>query len=138
MGPSTTRWHGKRNREVIGNKALFDSNVIIYLSKREISLSFLDQFDALFISVITYMEILGYPFSNPKEEKFIKELLSFFRTLYVDQHVADITIDIRKKKRIKLPDAIIAATAISESLQLVTRNVDDFSKIDVRISNPFD
>lgn len=123
---------------MIGNKALFDSNVIIYLSKREISLSFLDQFDALFISVITYMEILGYPFSNPKEEKFIKELLSFFRTLYVDQHVADITIDIRKKKRIKLPDAIIAATAISESLQLVTRNVDDFSKIDVRISNPFD
>jgi predicted nucleic acid-binding protein len=123
---------------VIGNKALFDSNVIIYLSKREISLSFLDQFDALFISVITYMEILGYPFSNPKEEKFIKELLSFFRTLYVDQHVADITIDIRKKKRIQLPDAIIAATAISESLQLVTRNVDDFSNIDVRISNPFD
>jgi len=46
---------------VTGNKALFDSNVIIYLSKRQIPVSFLDQFDALFISVITYMEILGYP-----------------------------------------------------------------------------
>ncbi len=30
-----------------GNSALFDSNIIIYLSKREISLSFLDQFDDL-------------------------------------------------------------------------------------------
>ena len=121
-----------------GNKALFDSNVIIYLSKREIPVSFLDQFDALFISVITYMEILGYPFSNPKEEIFIKELLSLFRTVYVDQRIADITVDIRKKNRIKLPDAIISATAISENLELVTRNVDDFSKIDVKISNPFD
>ena len=121
-----------------GNKALFDSNVIIYLSKRQIPVSFLDQFDALFISVITYMEILGYPFSNPKEELFIKELLSVFQTIFIDQRIADITVDIRKKNRIKLPDAIISATAISESLELVTRNVDDFSKIDMKISNPFD
>jgi len=123
---------------VTGCKALFDSNVIIYLSKREIPLSFVDQFDALFVSIITYMEILGYPFSNPKEELFIKELLSVFQTIFIDQRIADITVDIRKKNRIKLPDAIISATAISESLELVTRNVDDFSKIDVKISNPFD
>jgi predicted nucleic acid-binding protein len=123
---------------VTGCKALFDSNVIIYLSKREIPLSFVDQFDALFVSIITYMEILGYPFSNPKEELFIKELLSVFQTLFIDQRIADITVDIRKKNRIKLPDAIIAATAISQGLQLVTRNVDDFSNIDVKISNPFD
>jgi predicted nucleic acid-binding protein len=123
---------------VTGNKALFDSNVIIYLSRNEIPLSFVDQFDALFISVITYMEILGYPFSNPKEEGFIKELLSVFQTIFVDQRIADITVDIRKNKRIKLPDAIISATAIAGSLQLVTRNVDDFSNIEVRITNPFD
>jgi predicted nucleic acid-binding protein len=123
---------------VTGRKALFDSNVIIYLSKREIPLSFVDQFDALFVSIITYMEILGYPFSNPKEELFIKELLSVFQTIFIDQRIADITVDIRKKNRIKLPDAIISATAISENLELVTRNVDDFSKIDVKLSNPFD
>ena len=84
------------------------------------------------------MEILGYPFSNQKEEQFIKELLSVFETLFIDQRIADIAVEIRKKKRIKLPDAIIAATAISQGLQLVTRNVDDFSNIDVKISNPFD
>ncbi|SPD73157.1 Ribonuclease VapC1 (fragment) [uncultured Desulfobacterium sp.] len=47
-----------------GNRALFDSNIIIYLSKREIPLAFVDQFDDLCISVITYMEILGFPFAS--------------------------------------------------------------------------
>jgi predicted nucleic acid-binding protein len=36
-----------------GNRALLDSNIIVYLSKREVPLSFLDQFDEHYISVIT-------------------------------------------------------------------------------------
>lgn len=84
------------------------------------------------------MEILGYPFQDSNEERFIRELLAVFQILYVDRHIADITIEIRKKKRIKLPDALIAATAISENLHLVTRNIDDFSDIDVLLRNPFD
>jgi predicted nucleic acid-binding protein len=58
-------------------------------------------------------------------------------TIYLDQRIADIAITIRKKKRIKLPDAIIAATAISEGLYLVTRNVEDFHDIDLKLTNPF-
>jgi predicted nucleic acid-binding protein len=123
---------------VTGNRALFDSNVVIYLSKRELPLSFIDQFDEINISVITYMEILGYAFSNSEEEIFIKDLLSNFNILHIDQKIADIVVDIRKKKRIKLPDAIISATAISKDLQLVTRNISDFENIDVKILNPFD
>ena len=121
-----------------GNRALFDSNIIIYLSKREIPLSILDQFDEIFISVITYMEILGYNFGNPEEEIFIKDLLAVFKIIYIDQKIADTVVKIRKKKRIKLPDAIISATAISEGLYLVTRNVEDFHDIDVKLTNPFE
>ena len=43
-----------------GNSALLDSNILIYLSKNELPFSILDQFAALFISVISYMEVLGY------------------------------------------------------------------------------
>jgi hypothetical protein len=68
------RWNGKERQEVTGNKALFDSNIIIYLAKREIPLSFLDQFDDLCISVISYMEILGFSFSNQEEEKYLRDL----------------------------------------------------------------
>ena len=121
-----------------GKKALFDSNIVIYLSKREIDLAFIDQFDELFISVITYMEILGYSFTNPEEEDFIRSLLSIFHIVFINQTIADVTIEIRKTKRIKLPDAIILATAIAEKLQLVSRDVDDFSNTDVHVLNPFE
>ncbi|SPD73158.1 conserved hypothetical protein [uncultured Desulfobacterium sp.] len=65
-------------------------------------------------------------------------MLSIFTIIYVDQKIADIVVDIRKKNRIKLPDAIISATAISENVQLVTRNIDDFENINVKILNPFE
>jgi predicted nucleic acid-binding protein len=123
---------------VTGNKALFDSNIIIYLAKREMPLSILDQFDDICISVITYMEILGFSFADQEQETYIRELISFFTIIYVDQKIADIVVDMRKKKKIKLPDAIISATAISLDLQLVTRNIVDFDNINVKILNPFE
>jgi predicted nucleic acid-binding protein len=121
-----------------GNSALLDSNIIIYLSKREVPLSILDQYDEHFISVITYMEVLGYPFRNPKEEEFIREMIEVFRTLFIDQKIADMAVEIRRKCRIKLPDAIIAATAKALNLCLVTRNIHDFEKVEIHIANPFD
>jgi predicted nucleic acid-binding protein len=121
-----------------GNSALLDSNIIIYLSKREVPLSFLDQFNNHYISVITYMEVLGYQFPDPKEEEFIREMVEVFSVLFIDQKIADMAIEIRRKQRIKLPDAIIAATAKVLNLCLVTRNIDDFKKVEIQIANPFD
>lgn len=121
-----------------GKRALFDSNIVIYLSKRELALGLIEQFDEISISVITYMEILGYNFVDQNEEQYIKELLSVFRILYIGPEISEITIGIRKEKRIKLPDAIIAATAISEGLHLVTRNTSDFKNIDVKLIDPFE
>jgi len=120
-----------------GKKALIDSNIIIYLSKQDLPLDFFDALDDLYISIITCMEILGYAFESLNEEKYIRELLGIFGVIYIDQEIADTTINIRKKSKIKLPDAIIAATAISEGLDLVTRNVEDFKNIDVKLINPF-
>ncbi len=39
-----------------GNNAMLDGNILIYLSKNELPLAFLDQFDSLFISVISYID----------------------------------------------------------------------------------
>ena len=84
------------------------------------------------------MEVLGYQFRDPKEEEFIREMIEVFRILFIDQKIADMAIEIRRKRRIKLPDAIIAATAKALNLYLVTRNIDDFEKVDIQIANPFD
>ena len=120
-----------------GHNALIDSNIIIYLSKKELPLSFLNNFTTVFISVISYMEVLGYNFPNTNEEDFVKELVSLFNLRFIDQKIADCAVDIRKKCQIKLPDAIIAATALVDGQSLITRNADDFSKTDCIILNPF-
>jgi predicted nucleic acid-binding protein len=65
-------------------------------------------------------------------------MLEVFRILFIDQKIADIAIEIRRERQIKLPDAIIAATAKTLNLCLVTRNIDDFKKVEIQIANPFD
>ena len=119
-----------------GNSALLDSNILIYLSKNELPFSVLDQFAALFVSVISYMEVLGYRFSNSKEENFVKELVSMFNVRFIDQEIAENVIDIRKQYRIKLPDAIIAATANTDDLCLVTRNIEDYTFSELQVLEP--
>jgi predicted nucleic acid-binding protein len=84
------------------------------------------------------MEVLGYQFRDSKEEEFIREMVEVFSVLFIDQKIADMAIEIRKKQRIKLPDAIIAATTKVLNLCLVTRNIDDFKKVEIQIANPFD
>jgi len=121
-----------------GNKALLDSNIIIYLSKRQLPFSFLDRFESVYISVISYMEVLGYNFANSQEKDFINELISLFNVIFIDQKIANSVIDIRKKIHIKLPDAIIAATAMVDDLCLITRNVEDFKNTECALLNPFD
>jgi len=65
-------------------------------------------------------------------------MVEAFRILFIDQEIADMAIEIRRIQRIKLPDAIIAATAKVRNLCLVTRNIDDFRKVDIQIANPFE
>ena len=56
----------------------------------------------------------------------------------IDKHIIQICIDLRKKYKIKLPDAIIAATALAHNLILVTNNEKDFANVqNIRIINPY-
>ena len=121
-----------------GNSALFDSNILIYLSKKELQFKVFDKFDKLFISVISYMEVLGFKFRSNEEENFVKELTDLFEVQFIDQNIAEKVIEIRKQNCIKLPDAIIAATAAVDNLCLVTRNIEDFKNINITLLNPFD
>jgi predicted nucleic acid-binding protein len=57
--------------------------------------------------------------------------------LDITNNVVEICIELRKKYKTKLPDAIIAATAIAYDLTLITRNVSDFNRIsEVKTINP--
>jgi len=55
--------------------------------------------------------------------------VNFSEVYHIDDEIIDKTIDLRKKHKIKLPDAIIAATAIVNNFILISHNIKDFQKI---------
>lgn len=123
-----------------GRKFLFDSNIIIYIAKRDLAPeTFVLTGDTLFLSDVSFMETLGYAFSEDTEKQEIENLLSVLFRIPIDDLVVQKVIEIRQSHRMKLPDAIIAATALVYECILVTRNVTDFSGLSgLTILNPFD
>lgn len=123
-------------------KLLFDTNIFIYHFNNQLP----ESGTALLregiagegaYSVITRIEVLGYKQSQAAENQ-AKQLLSQLVELPLSSEIAERTIAIRKGLKIKVPDAIIAATALGYSLQLVSRNEDDFAQIkDLILINPF-
>ena len=114
-----------------GKTFLLDTNIIIHLSYGELNTSvFSSSGDRLCISAITYMEALGYPFKTKEDEYFVKMLCNSFDLLDLTKPIIEKTIEIRKRAKTKLPDAIIAASALVNNATLITYNVKDFKMID--------
>jgi len=91
----------------------------------------------LFISVITKIEVLSYPFDND-EEILIQRFLNQFELLHLSDEIIDATIKLRRQRKVKTPDAIIAATALISKLCICTRNIHDFRNLEADYVNPFE
>lgn len=127
----------------MGKGYLIDTNVIIgYLDGKieNKGMSFLHPIIDRIpnISVINKIEILR--FNSPDND--YKTLVEFINSSYVfslNENIIEKTISICRANKIKLPDAIIAATAIVNNFTLITRNTSDFKKIaDLDFLNPWE
>jgi toxin FitB len=122
---------------------LIDTNVIIYYLNDEIPANhesaLLEIFQNSFnISTITHIEVLGWHLLEGDKRSEAEAFLEHANTLFVDEAIQKKTIELKKRKRMKTPDAIIGATAIVYNLTLVTRNEVDFKHIqEIAIYNPF-
>lgn len=123
-----------------GRKLLFDSNIVIYIAKKElVPDDFVLPDDALFLSDVSFMETLGYAFTDESEKQETEKLLVVLFRFPIEEVVVQKVIALRQIRRMKLPDAIIAATALIHDCTVVTRNVSDFSGIlGLAVLNPFD
>jgi predicted nucleic acid-binding protein len=110
-----------------GNKLLLDTNVVLSILGSKKVFSALEGKE-LFISFITELELFSYPALTKEEEKSITFFLSKVTILDINQGIKAKTIQLRKKYKLKLPDAIICATAASKNLTLVS-NDKQFKKI---------
>lgn len=116
-------------------KYLIDTNIAIeYIGEAlpEKALSLLDNIidRQFYVSVINKIEILGFADITENEELKFRELINAAIVLDLNEEIVNSTIELRKHHKIKLPDAIIAATVLENNLTLITRNIKDFRKID--------
>lgn len=82
-----------------------------------------------FISIITRIELLSWKSIVAKDEIIIKEFISDSTVFSLEERIIIRTILLKKTNKIKLPDAIIAATALEHNMQLLSHNVKDFINI---------
>ena len=105
---------------------LFDTNILIdYLRGIPQARAACDRHADRAVSIVTWMEVMAG--STPANEADARSFLMNFYTLLLDTDVAERAFLLHRTNRIKLPDAIIQATAEESGRILLTRNTRDFS-----------
>lgn len=119
----------------MGTQYLIDTNAVIEFLAGELPDSgsswlqnLLDK-NAVHLSVINQIELLGFN-GDPSEMQILEAFVETYDVVPLENIVVKKTIELRKKHKIKLPDIIIAATALTHNLILITRNLKDFHKIE--------
>jgi predicted nucleic acid-binding protein len=107
---------------------LIDTNIAIEHFQHGV-LSDIDPEIHLYLSVISEAEPLRFGGMKQIEEMFIYDFLSITRILSIDSAIARRGASIGRTRSIKLPDLLIAATAIEWNMPLFTRNIKDFRSI---------
>jgi predicted nucleic acid-binding protein len=125
----------------MGQHYLIDSNAVIdYLSGNlpPKGMGLMNQIinDIPNISVITKIEVLGYK-TTDEAYKLLSNFINDSTVIALHDEIVENTIEIRKEHKIKTPDAIIAATALSCGFTLISRNEKDFKNItNLALLNP--
>ena len=129
----------------MGIKYLWDTNTVIYFLQNQFPISaeqFVDstlEHSSPAISAITEIELLCWKTDNDKDLKVLYDFIEKATVFELERAIKLKTAEIRKAYKIKLPDAIIAATALIYKLTLITRNTKDFENIhELKVVNPFD
>lgn len=102
-----------------GNKILLDTNTILYLLGGKLNPKNLPEGNFI-ISFINELELLAYPHLNKVEEVKIKKFIDDIDIFDLNDEIKSDTVRLRIKYNIKLPDAIICATALSQNAALIT------------------
>ena len=127
----------------MGQKYLIDSNVIIDYASDRLPKEGSDFVEEIFnreflISVIVKIEVLGFEDVLHKTSA-MEDFIRMAEVIPLDEKVTDTAIKLRRiYKKLKLGDAIIAATALEYDFILITHNIDDFRNISkLKILNPY-
>ncbi len=103
-----------------GNRLLLDTNIILYLLDGDRTLAEILEGKRPYISFITELELYCFKKLTNSEKSKIKSVLSQCRIININEGIKEKTIEIRQKNSVKLPDSIIAGTAMYLDVPLIT------------------
>lgn len=116
---------------------VLDTNILIdYLKGSDKARKEIGRYESPAISLVTWMEVLVGA-DNDDEEAVLRDFLARFEIISITPEIANHAVTLRKQQRIRLPDAIIWASACCANTLLVTRNTRDFPRADPGIRIPY-
>jgi predicted nucleic acid-binding protein len=127
----------------MGERYLLDTNTVIYYIDGNLPIKALDFLDIILaiegnISVISQIELLSWTPPNPDDYTIVELFVKDTDIFPLTSEIITRTISLRKAHKMKLPDAVIAATALVHDFTLISRNASDFDKIpNLKLLNPF-
>lgn len=128
----------------MGIAYLIDTNVVIDYLEGLLPSNGIKKIDTFLnkgeigLSVINQIELLSFHSLSPKDTLIIESFIKKCTVISLTRDIAKQTIQLRRLHRKKLPDSIIAATAVVHNLKVVSRNVKDFQNIKgLKIINPY-
>ena len=117
---------------------LLDSNIIIYSFFPENN--FLIDFfinNKCYVSDISIIETLGYHKISISEKNYLNELFLNIPRISINSAIIDQAVKYKQSKKMTIGDSIIAATTKVYNLELATKNIKDFSDLNLQVIDPF-
>lgn len=118
---------------------LLDTNIVIYLQSGKLPEVHIQKLRVTPLNTcnIIVAEVLGYNFPNPDDSQYFEALFITMKNRLLDTAVTKKVIELRRTTPLKMPDAIIAATALVHDLTLWTHNTADFKNVpDLQLFDP--
>lgn len=118
---------------------ILDTNILIYSGQppyQELLSPYIkDRANAF--SVISRVETLGFINITLKQVQYFESIFLLLQPLPIESDIIEKAIELKQSKKMKLGDALIAASALAHNAELITRNTEDFKSIpNLRVFNP--
>jgi predicted nucleic acid-binding protein len=117
-------------------KALFDTNILVdFLHNFDEAREELSKYDDRAVSIVTWIEVMVGAAAGA--EQGTRAFLDSFEVVPIESTIAEEAVRLRRTHRMKLPDAVIWASARQTERLLVTRNTKDFPADDPGVREPY-
>ena len=116
-----------------GNKLFVDTNILIYLLKGDSDIAKILNGKELVISVISELELKAFPDVTVEESEIIDNLVEECQIINLNDEIKKLAVEFRRTRSLKLPDAIVAASAYYAKLPIFTadKSFEKLEELDV-------